>query len=396
MLVLLLLPLISWAAVVDRVKGKILLEVEKNGEAWYVIPDGMETGRRIYIKDGDTAYDILRQFGLGITNKNLEKIPIGLAKNVGFYDADDDQDGIPSKTEVAIGTDPNKADSDNDGFDDKTEIMKGYNPLGDGKLNYDNRLVNKLRGKILLQVESRGQAWYLNPADGKRYFMKDGNVAYDIMRFLGLGATTADISSIPNYYVGISDLNYTWGLNFGKIVNLTSVTNTLPAGVSVIKEDLNAYDKELLISFTDYQIAQTKSDCTINGYYCAKLTEGKWVSNGVGSIQLLLENDNVYRRLGSVTSRLILVKKINNNLKLILTFHDEKMDNGNEVTAFNVATIGGADEMSGILTGQEIKNYFDGFLKELGLDIAPLADLKTARTHYYPTYTVGNTSIPIK
>jgi len=48
----------------------------------------------------------------------------------------------------------------------------------------------------LLQVEKNGEAWYLNPADGKRYYMKDGQLAYQIMRFLSLGITNNDLRKI--------------------------------------------------------------------------------------------------------------------------------------------------------------------------------------------------------
>ena len=64
-------------------------------------------------------------------------------------------------------------------------------------LSYNQKLVNRLKGKILLQVESRGEAWYVNPKDGKRYYMKDGDAAYQIMRFLSLGITNADIQKMP-------------------------------------------------------------------------------------------------------------------------------------------------------------------------------------------------------
>lgn len=35
----------------------------------------------------------------------------------------------------------------------------------------DEELYSRLKGKILLQVESRGEAWWLNPDDKKRYFL---------------------------------------------------------------------------------------------------------------------------------------------------------------------------------------------------------------------------------
>ena len=63
-------------------------------------------------------------------------------------------------------------------------------------MQYNNSLVNRLRGQILLQVESRGEAWYINPDDGKRYYMPDGPSAYQIMRFLSLGITNSDLSKI--------------------------------------------------------------------------------------------------------------------------------------------------------------------------------------------------------
>jgi len=52
-----------------------------------------------------------------------------------------------------------------------------------------------LEGKILLQVESRGEAWYIH--EGKRYYMKNGQQAYEIMRFLLLGITNSDLRQIP-------------------------------------------------------------------------------------------------------------------------------------------------------------------------------------------------------
>ena len=39
--------------------------------------------------------------------------------------------------------------------------------------------------------------WYVSPVDGKRYYMADGEAAYQIMRFLSLGITNVDIRKIP-------------------------------------------------------------------------------------------------------------------------------------------------------------------------------------------------------
>lgn len=174
-----------------RLRGRILLQVEKNGEAWYVKP---ENGKRMYMKDGDVAYGMMRTLGLGITNADLEKIPIGFESR--FECLDTDSDGLCDKLEDGLGTDKNKADTDGDGFKDGEEVKGNYNPLNNGKLNYNLSLVNKLKGKILLQVESHGEAWYINPVDGKRYYMPDGPSAYQIMKFLSLGISNSNLEKI--------------------------------------------------------------------------------------------------------------------------------------------------------------------------------------------------------
>lgn len=55
---------------------------------------------------------------------------------------------------------------------------------------------DKLKGKILLQVEAHGEAYYINPEDSKRYYMANGNEAYRIMRYLGVGITNADLNKV--------------------------------------------------------------------------------------------------------------------------------------------------------------------------------------------------------
>ncbi|MFH0873620.1 MAG: hypothetical protein V1846_02130 [Candidatus Komeilibacteria bacterium] len=129
----------------DRLLGRILLQVQDHGEAWYLDPVSQV---RYYLADGPTAFQMLRQFGLGITNADLANIPVA-------------------------------TDTSN-------------KPLTVAAKN----LLDRLKGKILLQVQSHGEAWYINPVDGKRYYLKDGAAAYEIMRSLSLGITDADLAQI--------------------------------------------------------------------------------------------------------------------------------------------------------------------------------------------------------
>lgn len=173
-----------------NLKGKIMLKVESAGEAYYVHP---ASEKMYYLGRPDDAFNVMREQGVGITNVNLEKIPVGLGNLTGL---DTDGDGLPDLFEDAIGTNKNSVDSDGDGHNDKTEIESGYNPNGAGKLNTDNNFSEIQKGKIFLQVERNGEAWYINPADGKRYFLGRPADAFAVMRNLGLGISNKNFDSM--------------------------------------------------------------------------------------------------------------------------------------------------------------------------------------------------------
>ncbi|MBP9869433.1 trypsin-like peptidase domain-containing protein [Patescibacteria group bacterium] len=123
------------AALIGRLGGRILLQVEDHGEAWYIDPI---TKHRFYMKDGPTAYEMMRSFGLGISNVDLEKIKNG-----------------------------------------------------------DKVLIAKLKGRIVLQVEAHGEAYYIHPVTGVAHYLKNGEEAYKVMRLQSLGITNTDLKKIP-------------------------------------------------------------------------------------------------------------------------------------------------------------------------------------------------------
>ncbi len=173
----------------NRVVGKILLQVEGKGEAWYVDKD---TQKKFYLKDGNTAYTALQAFGLGISNEDLAKIKISTSEQVVVKDSDGD--GLDNQFEEAIGTDPYNKDTDGDGYDDGVEVINNYSPLGSGRMTIDANLVKRLEGKIILAVHKRGEAFYIS--NGEAHYLKDGLSAYQIMRNQSLGITNNDLRKI--------------------------------------------------------------------------------------------------------------------------------------------------------------------------------------------------------
>ncbi len=174
----------------SRLKGKIILKPEDDGKAYYVNSSAKEA---YYLGRPKDAFEVMRKYGIGISNQNLNKIEVGLENLDGN---DTDQDGLSDMFEDAIGTDKNNKDTDSDGNLDGEEVRNGYDPNGSGRSSKNVSFGEKQKGKILLQVEGHGEAWYVNPGDGKRYFLGRPADAFRVMRSLGLGVSNNDFDSL--------------------------------------------------------------------------------------------------------------------------------------------------------------------------------------------------------
>ncbi len=180
--------------IVRKTLGNIVIQTESKGEAWYISP---QDKNKYYLGRPNQAFVIMRKLSLGVSNKNLDNIPVGLIKSQLMQDKDQDEDGLSDRMEKGLFTKLDQKDSDNDGFSDYQEIENGYSPLRTGKINVDKQLINNLLGRILLQTENNGEAWYLNPIDSKRYYLGRPEEAFAIMQQLSLGITNLDLNQIP-------------------------------------------------------------------------------------------------------------------------------------------------------------------------------------------------------
>lgn len=173
----------------NHLKGKIILQVEAAGEAYWVDPRAQ---KMYFLGRPADAFTIMREQGVGISNADLYKIPVGSLEE----GADSDGDGLNDNLEDALGLDPAQADTDGDGYSDKQELDGGYSPWGPGQQNWDTNFSGIQSGKILLQVEKHGEAWYINPADNKRYFLGRPADAFAVMRGLGLGVSNDNFEAL--------------------------------------------------------------------------------------------------------------------------------------------------------------------------------------------------------
>lgn len=219
-------------------RGKILLQVEGNGEAWYV---NQSDEMRYYMGRPEDAFGLMRQLGVGISTADLERIKPATT-NMGGIDSDGD--GLSDMFEDAIGSDKNVADTDGDGYGDGDELKNGYHFRNNGKLTQDSSFAESQKGKIFLAVERNGEAWYINPEDGLRYFMGRPKDAFNLMRSLGLGISNANLEKIP-----VKD---------GKIVESSKeevthapmgITNIVTAHQADIKEFVTVFDNDDYIRY---------------------------------------------------------------------------------------------------------------------------------------------------
>ncbi len=126
------LPAVISTTLSTRLSGRILLQTESHGEAWYVNPTDQ---KRYYLGRPADAYSLMRELGLGATDKDI-------------------------------------------------------------KIFLSSAAPRRLAGKILLQVQDKGQAYYINPLDLKLYYLGRPEDAFALMRSKGLGITNRDLEKI--------------------------------------------------------------------------------------------------------------------------------------------------------------------------------------------------------
>ena len=157
-------------SITNRLKGRLLLQVEQGGAIWYVNPIDLQK----YQVTWANALPLFQSFALGITDSDLVKIPADVN---------------------SIRPD---LDSDNDGYTDISELNNGFSPYipgaYKGKFSIDKNLANRLKGRLLLQVQQGGAIWYVDHT-GVRHNVRWDNLM-NLFTRLALGITDADLAKV--------------------------------------------------------------------------------------------------------------------------------------------------------------------------------------------------------
>jgi hypothetical protein len=119
---------IDWSFATAK-KGFIFIETEKRGEAWYVNPGDF---RRYFLGRPNDAFSIMKRLGLGVRHEVIEK-------------------GVFS---------------------------------------------DRLKGRVLIDVDDKGKAYYIDPRNKKAYYLGRPEDAFKVMVDLGVGINEENIRRI--------------------------------------------------------------------------------------------------------------------------------------------------------------------------------------------------------
>lgn len=287
---------VSADTIAERLSGRILLQVEEVGQAWYVDP---VTNKRAFLGRPNDAFAIMREFGLGVTNKDFDswiKAP------------------------------------------------------------------SRLAGRIILKVHDKGKAYYIDPINMDMHYLGRPADAFNVMRQLGLGINNTNLGQIP-VHLGYQEHGNTsiirHSSSCGPITSTIGQTITV-GDVIALKyalEDMNEAEKDftIILKDGDYLLDEPiviRSDNVMirgeSGYKENVVLRGHGIANGVSHIFQVYGSDITIANLsmGEVANHAIQVHGESVNNAENLTVHNVRMYDTGEQMLKGSADSSGSDNGS--------------------------------------------------
>ena len=244
------------AEAATNTNGRILLQVQDNGEAWYVNP---VNSYRYYLGRPADAFLIMRSFGLGVSNSDLN---LFLTK-------------APAR----------------------------------------------LAGRILLKVQDKGQAYYVDPVGLKLYYLGRPTDAFSVMRSKGLGITNSDLAKIPIATISTPSTSPT---------SPTQTTDPLTSGtINIVNDFLRQFSFKYKNS--DYDLTQSFSTDMYSSYKNSTKTYSYTVGNAPANVR-----DEFYGLFLKLKTGDTTIKEIITKLRVIALTNNWTDD---ELLEFSVALV---------------------------------------------------------
>lgn len=127
------------ASLAQDLSGRILIQTEARGEAYYVDPVDLH---RYFLDRPSDAFLLMTSKGLGIAHSELQAY-------------------------------------------------------------LSSSFPSRLHGRILLDIQRRGEAYYIDPVSEKAFYLGTPSDAFELMQEKGLGITSADLETIPLGTLGV-------------------------------------------------------------------------------------------------------------------------------------------------------------------------------------------------
>lgn len=125
-------PTVSPVSLRTRLSGRIVVQVQDNGQAWYVNPADRE---RVSLGSPAQAFQTMSAMSIGITNADFNSLSVTVPASV--------------------------------------------------------------KGKFILKVEDQGKLYYVNPVNSQVIYIGGPEDAFNLIQTVGLGISNSDISQIP-------------------------------------------------------------------------------------------------------------------------------------------------------------------------------------------------------